>query len=107
MTKKESPTGRYASAKADKRKSKYPSGAAFKPSDETLAKREAEVLDLLRRADRGGITYLTVPDHLSRSLANYIFGLRQKGFDIATLTPHATGLRVGVYVLRGEPPANG
>jgi len=98
--------GNGAAAVGGKRKSSYPSGAAFKPSEETLAKREAEVLELLRRAGRVGITYLTVPDHLSRSLANYIYGLRQKDYVIDTLSAVGSGTRFGIYVLRNEPTAN-
>ncbi len=98
--------GNGEAVKGGKRKSSYPPGAAFMPSDETLAKREAEVLELLRRAGKDGITYLTVLVHLQRSLANYICSLRQKDYVIDTLTQRGSGSRFGVYVLRSEPAAD-
>jgi len=62
----------------------YSLGKNFKPDEETLGRRQKQVLELLKERGPQGATRLDVPDHLALSWAQRICELRRMGYRIVT-----------------------
>jgi len=80
-------------------KSRYRPGSDYQPPKKALARRQREVLDLLKVRGAHGATRLDVPGHLSLSFSQRICELRQMGYRIDTLSEQANGVRIARYVL--------
>ncbi len=80
-------------------RSRYRPGKAFQPPQKTLAKRQREVLELLKERGPSGVTKLDAPRHLSLTLTARIFDLRSKGYQIDTLREQVGASSLARYVL--------
>ncbi len=67
-----------------------------------MARRQREVLDLLRERGARGATRLDAPGHLSLSLSQRICELRQMGYRIDTVREEAGDVWIARYVLVEE-----
>ena len=85
-------------ANSARAKSNYPPGADYLPSEESLARRQEEVLELLKEVGSNGITKLEAPEHLCLGLAARIHELRRRGFRIDTLPEQVGDSRIAKYV---------
>ena len=72
-------------AKSPRARSDYLPGSDFMPDEETLARRQEEVLELLKEVSSNGVTKLEAPEHLSLGLSARVHELRRRGFRIDTL----------------------
>ncbi len=86
-------------AKSLRTKSDYPPGSAFKPDEETLARRQGQVLELLQKRGPEGITRLEAPDHLMLSFSQRVSELRRMGYRIDTKPEWLGDSRIARYVL--------
>ena len=85
-------------------KSRYRPGSDFRPTQQALARRQHEVLDLLKVRGAHGATRLEAPTHLSLSLSQRICELRKMGYRIDTVPEQANGVRIARYVLIAKEP---
>lgn len=85
-------------------KSRYLSDHEYRPSEEKLARRQQQVLELLKARRSHGATVLNAPQHLSWSLAARIHELRKKGYRIETLREPIGDSWIARYVLRNDEP---
>ncbi len=91
-------------AKSLRTKSDYPPGSAFMPDEETLARRQGQVLELLQKRGPEGITRLEAPDHLVLSFSQRVSELRQMGYRIDTIREPVGDANIARYVLRSPVP---
>ena len=98
------PKLRPRSARSRRARSRYQPGSAYRPPEEALARRQREVLDLLRERGPRGATRLDAPPHLSLSLSQRICELRQMGYRIDTVPEEAGDVRIARYVLVATKP---
>ena len=98
------PKLRPKSARSRRAGSRYPPGSAYRPPKEALARRQREVLDLLKERGPRGATRLDVPPHLSLSMSQRICELRQKGYRIDAVREQAGQVWVARYVLVPPEP---
>ncbi len=83
------PKLRPKSARSRRAGSRYQPGSAYRPPKETLARRQREVLELLKERGPRGATRLDAPPDLSLSLSQRICELRQKGYRIDAVREQA------------------
>ncbi len=74
------PKLRPRSARSRRARSRYRPGSDYRPPEEALARRQAEVLEVLKKAGPDGVTRLEAPDHLKLSWPQRISELRSKGY---------------------------
>ena len=86
-------------AKSLRTRSDYPPGSAFKPDEETLARRQGQVLELLKEHGPEGITRLEAPDHLMLSFSQRVSELRRMGYRIDSEPERVGDIRIARYVL--------
>ncbi len=98
------PKLRPRSARSPRARSRYRPGSDYRPPEEALARRQREVLDLLRERGSRGATRLDAPAHLSLSLSQRICELRQMGYRIDTVREEAGDVWIARYVLVGTEP---
>ena len=84
--------------------SRYHPGSDYRPPEEALARRQGEVLELLKERRSRGATRLDAPGHLSLSLSQRICELRQMGYRIDTVREEAGDVRIARYVLIASEP---
>ena len=82
-----------------RKSSRYVQSGTFRPSEQTLARRQREVLALLRDRGQRGVTKIDAPPQFSLSLAARISELRQKGYRIDTVPVRVGDARIARYVL--------
>ncbi|MCH7935702.1 MAG: hypothetical protein IH994_01255 [Proteobacteria bacterium] len=85
-------------------KSRYSPGSNYRPPEEALARRQHEVLDLLKVRAAHGATRLDAPGHLSLSLSQRICELRQMGYRIDTVREQVGEVWIARYVLVATEP---
>ncbi len=96
------PKLRPKSARSRRARSRYRPGSDYRPPQEALARRQGEVLELLKECGSRGVTRLEAPRHLSHSLSQRICELRQKGYRIDTVREEAGDVWIARYVLVEE-----
>ena len=84
--------------------SRYRPGSDYRLPQEALARRQGEVLELLKECGSRGVTRLEAPRHLSHSLSQRICELRQKGYRIDSVREHADEGGFARYVLVANEP---
>ncbi len=84
--------------------SRYRPGSDYRPPEEALARRQGEVLELLKERRSRGATRLDAPPHLSLSLSQRISELRAMGYRIDTLREQAGDVWIARYVLVATEP---
>ncbi len=80
-------------------RSRYRPGRDYRPPEKALARRQGEVLELLKECGSRGVTKLEAPRHLSHSLSQRISDLRQKGYRIDSVRERADEGGFSRYVL--------
>ena len=85
-------------------RSRYRPGSDYRPPEEALARRQGEVLELLKECGSRGATRLDAPGHLSLSLSQRICELRQMGYRIDTVREEAGDVWIARYVLVATEP---
>ena len=80
-------------------RSRYLPGGAFKPDNETLSRRQNQVLAWLRERGARGGTRIEAPDYLALSLSQRISELRSKGYRIDTIRERVGDTHVARYTL--------
>ncbi len=98
------PKNQCTSAKSSRKRSRYHPGSEFRPSEESLTKRERQVLDLLKERGPRGVTKLDAPFYLSLSLSSRVCDLRSKGYRIDTLRERVGDACIARYVLVATAP---
>ncbi len=93
------PKLRPRSARSRRAVSRYQPGSAYRPPKETLARRQREVLAVLKKAGPDGVTRLEAPDHLKLSWPQRISELRSKGHRIDSKREWVGDARFARYVL--------
>ena len=91
-------------AKSLRTRSDYPPGSAFKPDEETLSRRKAQVLELLQEYGSSGVTRLEAPDHLVLSFSQRVSELRRLGYVIHSKRERVGDSVVARYVLVSTHP---
>ncbi len=86
-------------ARSRRARSRYRPGSDYRPPEKALARRQGEVLELLKECGSHGVTRLEAPRHLSLSLSQRICELRQKGYRIDSVREHADEGGFSRYVL--------
>ena len=86
-------------AKSPRARSDYLPGHAFMPDEETLSRRQGQVLELLKEHGPEGVTRLEAPDHLMLSWPQRISELRRMGYRIDSKLVCVGDIRVARYVL--------
>ncbi len=99
---KDKPKLRPRSARSPRARSRYRPGSDYRPPEKALARRQGEVLELLKECGSRGVTRLEAPRHLSLSLSQRIYELRQKGYRIDSVLEHADEGGFARYVLVEE-----
>ena len=99
------PKLRPRSARSRRAGSRYRPGSDYRPPEKALARRQGEVLELLKECGSRGVTKLEAPRHLSHSLSQRICELRQKGYRIDSVREHADEGGFSRYVLVATEPA--
>ncbi len=100
------PKNQRRSARSLPAVSRYRPGSDYRPPEKALARRQGEVLDLLSECGSRGVTRLEAPRHLSLSLSQRIFELRQKGYRIDSVLEHADEGGFARYVLVAPEPVS-
>ena len=85
-------------------RSDYLPGRAFMPDEETLSRRQRQVLELLKECGPHGVTRIEAPDHLVLSFSQRISELRQMGYRIDTIREPVGDANIARYVLRSPVP---
>ena len=85
-------------------RSRYRPGSDYRPPEKALARRQGEVLELLKECGSRGVTRLEAPRHLSLSLSQRICELRQKGYRIDSMQERADEGGFARYVLVTTEP---
>ncbi len=98
------PKNQRRSAKSLRKRSRYHPGSEFRPSEESLTKRERQVLELLKERGPRGVTKLDAPSYLSLSLSPRVYDLRSKGYRIDTLRERVGDACIARYVLVATEP---
>ena len=98
------PKNQRRSAKSLRKGSRYHPGTEYRPSEGRLARRQREVLDLLKERGSRGATRLDAPPHLSLSLSQRICELRMMGHQIDTVREQVGQVWVARYVLVATEP---
>ncbi len=98
------PKNQRRSARSLRKGSRYHPGTEYRPSEEKLAKRQGQVLKLLKDRGPRGATCFDAPDHLSHSLSQRICELRQMGYRIDTLREWVGDACIARYVLVAPEP---
>ncbi len=99
---KNKPKLRPRSPRSPRARSRYRPGSDYRPPEQALARRQGEVLELLKERGSRGVTRLEAPRHLSHSLSQRICELRQKGYRIDSVREHADEGGFARYVLVEE-----
>ncbi len=95
------------SPRSPRARSRYRPGSDYRPPEKALARRQGEVLDLLKGCGSRGVTRLEAPRHLSLSLSQRICELRQKGYRIDSVQERADEGGFARYVLVTTEPVPG
>ncbi len=98
------PKNQRRSARSLPAVSRYRPGSDYRPPEEALARRQGEVLKLLKECGSRGVTRLEAPRHLSHSLSQRICELRQKGYRIDSELERADEGGFSRYVLVATEP---
>ena len=98
------PKLRPRSARSPRARSRYRPGSDYRPPEKALARRQGEVLELLKECGSRGVTKLEAPRHLSHSLSQRISELRKKGYRIDSVLEHADEGGFSRYVLVATEP---
>ena len=98
------PKLRPRSPRSPRARSSYRPGSDYRPPEKALARRQGEVLELLKECGSRGVTRLEAPRHLSLSLSQRICELRQKGYRIDSVLEHADEGGFSRYVLVATEP---
>jgi len=98
------PKLRPRAARSPRARSRYRPGSDYRPPEKALARRQGEVLELLKECGSRGVTKLEAPRHLSHSLSQRICELRQKGYRIDSVREHADEGGFSRYVLVATEP---
>ena len=85
-------------------KSRYYPGSDYQPPKKALARRQHEVLDLLKVRGAHGATRLDAPGHLSLSFSQRICELRKMGYRIDTVREQVGEVWFARYVLVATEP---
>ncbi len=104
---KDKPKPRPRPARSLPAVSRYRPGSDYRPPREALARRQAEVLEVLKKAGPDGVTRLDVPDHLKLSWPQRISELRSKGHRINSKRERVGDVRIARYVLVATEPVPG
>ena len=96
------PKLRPKSARSPRARSRYRPGSDYRPPEKALARRQGEVLDLLKECGSRGVTRLEAPRLLSLTLSQRIYELRKKGYRIDSVREHADEGGFSRYVLVEE-----
>ncbi len=96
------PKLRPRSPRSPRARSSYRPGSDYRPPEKALARRQGEVLELLKECGSRGVTRLEAPRLLSLSLSQRIYELRQKGYRIDSVLEHADEGGFARYVLVEE-----
>ncbi len=99
LRREDKPKLRPRSARSRRARSRYRPGSAYRPPKETLARRQREVLEVLKKAGPDGVTRLEAPDHLKLSWPQRISELRSKGHRIDSKREWVGDARFARYVL--------
>ncbi len=100
------PKLRPKSPRSPRARSRYRPGSDYRPPQEALARRQGEVLELLKECGSRGVTRLEAPQHLSHSLSQRICELRQKGYRIDSVQERADEGGFARYVLVAPEPVS-
>ncbi len=98
------PKNQRRSARSLPAVSRYRPGSDYRPPEKALARRQGEVLELLKECGSRGVTRLEAPRHLSLSLSQRICELRQKGYRIVSVQERADEGGFARYVLVTTEP---
>ncbi len=98
------PKNQRRSARSLRNRSRYRPGSDYRPPEKALARRQGEVLELLKECGSRGVTRLEAPRLLSLSLSQRICELRQKGYRIDSVLEHADEGGFARYVLVAPEP---
>lgn len=101
---KDKPNLRPRSPRSPRARSRYRPGSDYRPPEKALARRQGEVLELLKECGSRGVTRLEAPRHLSLSLSQRICELRQKGYRIDSVRERADEGGFARYVLVTTEP---
>ncbi len=101
------PKNQRRSAKSLRKRSRYRPGSDYRPPEKALARRQGEVLELLKGCGSRGVTRLEAPRHLSHSLSQRICELRKKGYRIDSVQERADEGGFARYVLVTTEPVPG
>ncbi len=96
------PKTQRRSAKSLRKRSRYRPGSDYRPPEKALARRQGEVLELLKECGSRGVTRLEAPRHLSLSLPQRISELRAMGYRIDTIRERVGDSSIARYVLVEE-----
>ncbi len=102
LRRKDKPKNQRRSPRSPRARSRYRPGSDYRPPEKALARRQGEVLELLKECGSRGVTKLEAPRHLSHSLSQRICELRQKGYRIDSVREHADEGGFSRYVLVEE-----
>ena len=89
------------------RRSYYLPGAAYRPSKKKLARRQREVLEVLRGVGSKGITRPEAPEYLLLGWSARVSELRRAGYRIDSVPEKVGDVTLARYVLVSEPRNNG
>ncbi len=100
------PKLRPKSPRSPRARSRYRPGSDYRPPEEALARRQAEVLEVLKKAGPDGVTRLEAPDHLKLSWPQRISELRRKGYRINSKREWVGDACIARYVLVATGPVS-
>ncbi len=100
------PKLRPRSPRSPRARSRYRPGSDYRPPEEALARRQGEVLELLKECGSRGVTRLEAPRLLSLSLSQRICERRQKGYRIDSVQERADEGGFARYVLVATEPVS-
>ena len=89
----------HKDAKPTRPTSNYSLGKSFKPDEETLGRRQKQVLELLKERGPQGATRLEMPAHFALSWAQRICELRRMGYRIVSKRERVGDSWIARYVL--------